>query len=133
MSAQQQTPGQILGGCAVIIVLFLGGFWLLGTIFGGGGGGGEPAAAPATSAPAPADTDLLFIATLKSSDFPVPDPQAAITAAHATCTAFGNGADLASFGGGFARESGLSLEQTGQFIGAAVAAYCPQHRAALGG
>ncbi len=136
---QQQSPGQILGGCAVIIVLLLGGFWLLGTIFGGDEPAPSTAAAPAPAGSAPLtgaaldeQLDLLFVAGLQASDVPVPDQRGAVAAAQVACAAFADGADLESFGGGFARDSGLTLEQTGAFIGVAVSVYCPEHSDAVG-
>lgn len=117
-------------GCLILVGLVVGGVWLLGTILGGDG-----EATPSRSAAAPvgveAELELLYLATLQAQDVPAPDRDAAVAAGRAVCDAFDEGLDAVAFGASFAETSGLTLGQTGSLMGAAVAAFCPEHRGVI--
>ena len=121
-------PGAKAVGCLLLIALVLGGFWLVGTLLSGGDDAAtQPATSGSSGAPA-VDPETLYITTLNISGVPVTDTAAAVAAGRAVCAAFDEGLDATAFGVSFAESSGLSLEQTGTLMGAAVAAFCPEHR-----
>lgn len=134
--AAKPEPGPIAKafGClivgAVLAGLALGGFWLLGSAFSGND---APVAAPPTSAAANvrAELETLYVATLQAQGVPVPDKAGAIASGRVVCAAFDRGADPVAFAVSFAKGAGLTVGQAGTVMGAAVAAFCPQHRAVI--
>jgi len=87
------------------------------------------AAALFSAAPASADqTDDAFIAALAKNGIVMPDRNAAISRAHTVCAGFDKN-ELASVAAmRLMKDADLSLKQASYFVGASVAAYCPQYK-----
>lgn len=92
----------------------------------------EPSAAPApTTAPtmSPEETtDAVFMVFLSTKGIDVGDREHTIALGHAVCVKFDQGASLLSVGGELMDTYGLTVTQTGSFVGAAVNSYCPEHK-----
>lgn len=121
-------PGAKAVGCLLLVVLVVGGFWLLGALFGDDA---TTPSAPAATVDLEAELETLYLATLQAQDVPIPDRANAIAAGRAVCDAFDDGLDATAFGVSFADASGLTLGQTGSLMGAAVGAFCPEHRGVI--
>ncbi|MHC9294450.1 DUF732 domain-containing protein [Mycobacterium sp. LTG2003] len=84
----------------------------------------------AMATPAMADSDEQFLATLEAGGFSWPDDAAAqilINAAHGICADLESGVSAADVITEGADATGWTPTQTGFFLGAAAAQYCPQH------
>jgi uncharacterized protein DUF732 len=78
------------------------------------------------ASPAHADgTDDIFIGVLDDERISYPSPAEAIKVAVAVCDFLGEGNSLLDATGEVADASGLSVEDSGFFVGAATASYCP--------
>ena len=81
------------------------------------------------AAPASADqTDDAFIAALAGDGIVMPDRGNAISMAHTACAGLANNQTSTALAMRLAKENNLPLKQAGYFLGASVAAYCPQYR-----
>lgn len=83
-----------------------------------------------TAAPAMADSDEQFLATLEAGGFSWADDAAAqtlINVARGICADLGNGVSAADVITEGVNATGWTPTQTGFFLGAAAAEYCPQH------
>lgn len=130
-------PAAKVLGALILVGLVVGGFWLVGSLFGGSDDGAPAATESATPASSGAaaeglDPELLFVTSLNVAGVPVPNTDDAVAAGRSVCGALDDGVDFEPFALSFAESSGLGYEQAGQFIGAAVVALCPQHRSTLG-
>lgn len=84
------------------------------------------ALATAMAAPAYADdTDSIFISVLDEEGIPYTKASDAILVAKGVCVFLGEGNTLEDATLQVMEESGLGAEQSGFFVGAATAAYCP--------
>ncbi len=81
------------------------------------------AAAPASADP----TDDAFVAALAKGGIAVTDRDAAIGMAHNVCAGFDKSNKSSVVAMKLTTDSGLSLKQSGYFIGASISAYCPQY------
>lgn len=120
----QPEPGPVakLFGGLVVIGVLIGAVALVASLFSGGN---DPAPAPAVSAPLSADDH--FLVGLRIAGIQVGDEQSMIAGARLTCSAFDRGETLRDFARGVVSQ-GIKPEAAGKIIGAAVAAYCPEHR-----
>lgn len=85
------------------------------------------------AAPASADqNDDSFIAEIQRDGIVFTDRGSAIAAGHNMCAGLDKGKSPSSLVLNVARSSYLSAHQAGYLLGASVASYCPQHRAAVG-
>jgi hypothetical protein len=85
-------------------------------------------AALVSAAPASADpTDDAFVAALAKEAIVFPDHSNAIATAHAVCAGLDKSNKSTILAMKLAKDTDLSLKQSGYFIGASIAAYCPQH------
>jgi Protein of unknown function (DUF732) len=86
-------------------------------------------AALATGLAAPAnaegETDAIFISVLDEEGIPYTSASDAIAVANGVCTYLSEGNTLEDATLEVMNESGLGVEQSGFFVGAATAAYCP--------
>jgi len=90
------------------------------------------AAAVLFAAPASADeTDDQFIAALTNNGITVSDQSTVISMAHAVCTGLDNGQAGSVVVLNVLRGTNLSSRQSGFFVGASVAAYCPQYNGTI--
>jgi hypothetical protein len=81
-----------------------------------------------SAAPASADpTDDAFDAALIKAGITFPDHSNEIATAHAVCAGLDKSNRSTILAMKLAKDNDLSLKQSGYFIGASVAAYCPQH------
>jgi Protein of unknown function (DUF732) len=86
------------------------------------------ALATALAAPANADdTDSIFISVLDDEGITYPSTSEAVTMAHGVCVHLSEGNSLEATATQLSKETGLEIEPAGFFVGAATAAYCPQH------
>jgi Protein of unknown function (DUF732) len=86
------------------------------------------ALATGLAAPAYADeTDDIFISVLDEEGIPYTSASDAILVANGVCVFLSEGNTLADATVEVMNESGLGVEQSGFFVGAATAAYCPDH------
>ena len=84
------------------------------------------ALATAMAAPANADnTDSIFVSVLDEEGIPYTTASDAILVAKGVCVFLNEGNSLTDATLQVKKESGLSVEQSGFFVGAATAAYCP--------
>jgi hypothetical protein len=84
------------------------------------------ALATAMGAPAYADnTDAVFISVLDEEGIPYGKTSDAILMAKGVCVFLGDGKSLQDATIQVVEESGLGVKQSGFFVGAATAAYCP--------
>ena len=84
------------------------------------------AAGVAMAAPANADnTDSIFVSVLDEQGIPYTQASDAILVAKGVCVFLNEGNSLTDATLQVKNESGLSVEQSGFFVGAATAAYCP--------
>ncbi|OBG63251.1 hypothetical protein A5702_23075 [Mycobacterium sp. E3339] len=85
------------------------------------------------AAPASADqNDDAFIAEIQRSGIVFTDRGAAIAAGHNMCAGLDKGKTPTSLVLNVVRATDLSAHEAGYLLGASVASYCPQHRAAVG-
>jgi hypothetical protein len=87
-------------------------------------------AALATGLAAPAyaeEADDIFVSVLDGEGIPYPSAQEAILVANGVCVYMSEGNSLEDAVGEVMKETGLELEQSGFFVGAAAASYCPEH------
>ncbi|WP_231977645.1 DUF732 domain-containing protein [Mycobacterium sp. E2989] len=85
------------------------------------------------AAPASADQhDDAFIAEIQRSGIVFTDRGAAIAAGHNMCAGLDKGKTPTSLVLNVVRATDLSAHEAGYLLGASVASYCPQHRAAVG-
>jgi hypothetical protein len=93
------------------------------------------AAALLFAAPASADpTDDVFVTALQNYGIAVTDPDTTIAHGHAVCAGLDNGQDTSVLALKVIRDTDLNVSssrQAGFFIGASVAAYCPQYRGSV--
>lgn len=93
------------------------------------------AAALLSAAPASADpTDDAFVAALENYGIDVNDPDTAIAHGRAICAGLDKGQDTSFLALKLMKDTALNLSssrQAGFFIGASVAAYCPQYRGSI--
>ena len=86
-------------------------------------------AALATGLAAPAyaqgETDAIFISVLDEEGVPYTSASDAISVANEVCVFLSEGNSLEDATVMVMNESGLGVEQSGFFVGAATAAYCP--------
>ena len=85
-------------------------------------------AALATGLAAPAyadDTDEIFVGVLDDEGIPYTSASDAILVANGVCAFLAEGNTLEDATVEVMNESGLGVEQSGFFVGAATAAYCP--------
>jgi Protein of unknown function (DUF732) len=84
------------------------------------------ALATGLAAPAYADeTDDIFISVLDEEGIPYTSAEDAILVANGVCAYLSEGNTLEDATLEVMNESGLGVEQSGFFVGAATAAYCP--------
>lgn len=85
------------------------------------------ALATGLAAPAYADeTDDIFISVLDDEGIPYTSASDAILVANGVCVFLSEGNTLEEATVEVMNESGLGVEQSGFFVGAATAAYCPE-------
>lgn len=85
------------------------------------------ALATGMAAPAYADsTDSIFISVLDEEGIPYTKASDAILVAKGVCVVLSEGKTLQDVTLQVMKESGLGAEQSGFFVGAATAAYCPE-------
>ncbi len=72
--------------------------------------------------------DDAFLGGLAKGGIPAPDPNAAVANAHAVCAGLDANQNSSVLAMRLAKGNGMSLKQSGYFIGVAVAAYCPQNK-----
>ncbi|MGD1208361.1 DUF732 domain-containing protein [Mycobacterium seoulense] len=85
------------------------------------------------AAPASADQhDDAFIAEIQRNGVVFTDRGAAIAAGHNMCAGLDKGKTPTSLVLNVVRATDLSAHEAAFLLGAAVASYCPQHRAAVG-
>jgi hypothetical protein len=88
--------------------------------------GAGVAVATTLASPAHADaTDDVFLGVLDDEGITYPSATEAITAAVAVCDFLGEGNSLLGATTEVADATGLSVEDSGFFVGAATASYCP--------
>ncbi|HZC92127.1 MAG TPA: DUF732 domain-containing protein [Mycobacterium sp.] len=81
-----------------------------------------------SAAPASADaTDAAFVAALAKERIVVTDQNTAVAMAHAVCAGFDNNAKSGVLALKLMKQTDLSLQQSGYFLGASISAYCPQY------
>jgi hypothetical protein len=86
------------------------------------------AAALLSAAPASADaTDDAFVAALAKQRIVFADHDTAIAIAHTVCAELDKSNKSAILAMKLTKETDLSLNQSGYFIGASISAYCPQY------
>ncbi len=87
--------------------------------------------------PAPASgdsTDDAFIAALENYGIDVNEPATTIAHGHAVCAGLDKGQDTSLLALKLIKDTALNLStsrQAGFFVGASVAAYCPQYRGSI--
>jgi hypothetical protein len=81
-------------------------------------------AAPAAADPA----DDAFLGGLARGGIPAPDPNSAVANAHAVCAGLTANQNSSVLAMRLSKGNGMSLKQSGYFIGVAVAAYCPENK-----
>ena len=87
---------------------------------------GVTAAALVTAAPAYANpADDAFIDTVTSHGITFPSTEYAIDTAHQVCDRIDSGQSPASVATEISGNSGLGVDDTGFFVGAAIGVYCP--------
>ena len=87
-------------------------------------------AALATGLAAPAyaqDPDVVFVSVLDDEGIPYPSAEEAVLVANGVCGYLSEGNTLEDAVGEVMKETGLELEQSGFFVGAAAASYCPEY------
>lgn len=87
-------------------------------------------AALATGLAAPAsaeEADDIFVSVLDGEGIPYPSAEEAVKLANGVCVFMSEGNSLEDAVGEVMKETGLELEQSGFFVGAAAASYCPEH------
>ncbi len=87
-------------------------------------------AALATGLAAPAyaeETDDIFVSVLDGEGISYPSAEEAVLVANGVCAYMSEGNSLEDAVGEVMKETGLELEQSGFFVGAAAASYCPEH------
>lgn len=87
-------------------------------------------AALATGLAAPAlaeETDDIFVSVLDNEGIPYPSAEEAVLVANGVCVYLGEDNSLEAATGEVMKETGLELEQSGFFVGAAAASYCPKY------
>jgi hypothetical protein len=81
-----------------------------------------------SAAPASADpNDGAFIAALAKAGIVVTDQNSAIATAHTVCAQLDQSNKSGILAMKLTKETALSLNQSGYFIGASISAYCPQY------
>lgn len=91
------------------------------------------AAALFFAVPASADPkDDSFIAEIQRNGIVFTDRGAAIAAGHNMCAGLDQGKTPTSLVLNVVRATDLSAHEAGYLLGASVASYCPQHKAAVG-
>lgn len=86
------------------------------------------ALATVLAAPAYADeTDDIFISVLDQEGIPYTSASDAILVANGVCVYMSEGNSLEDATVEVMNESGLGVEQSGFFVGAATATYCPEY------
>ena len=86
------------------------------------------AAALLSAAPASADpTDDAFVAGLAKDGIGITDRNTALAAAHTVCDELGNNQNTSVLAMNLTKDTDLSLQQSGYFVGASMSAYCPQY------
>lgn len=86
-------------------------------------------AALATGLAAPAyaeEADDIFVSVLDGEGIPYPTAEEAVLVANGVCAYMSEGNSLEDAVGEVMKETGLKLEQSGFFVGAAAASYCPE-------
>ena len=87
-------------------------------------------AALATGLAAPAyaeETDDIFVSVLDGEGISYPSAEEAVLVANGVCAYMSEGNSLEDAVGEVMKETGLELEQSGFFVGAAAASYCPEY------
>ena len=81
-----------------------------------------------SAAPASADpNDGAFVDALAKGGIVFPDHNAAISIAHTVCAGLDQSAKTSLLAMKLMKDTDLSMRQSSYFIGAAIAAYCPQY------
>jgi hypothetical protein len=86
-------------------------------------------AALATGLAAPAyaeEADDIFVSVLDGEGISYPSAEDAVLVANGVCAYMSEGNSLEDAVGEVMKETGLELEQSGFFVGAAAASYCPE-------
>jgi hypothetical protein len=87
------------------------------------------AAALVSAAPASADQlDDAFVAALVKGGIPMPDPNTSIAMAHSVCAGLDANQSASVLAMKLMKDTKLTPQQSGYFIGLSVAAYCPQNK-----
>jgi hypothetical protein len=85
------------------------------------------AAALLSAAPASAGSpDDAFVAALAKDGITMSSPNSAIAAARTVCAELGDNQNTSVLAMSLMKDTGLSLQQSGYFVGASMSAYCPQ-------
>lgn len=80
------------------------------------------------AAPASADpTDAPFVAALAKAGIVFPDDNTAVAIAHTVCAGFDRSNKSTVLVMKLMKDTDLSLRQSSYFVGASIAAYCPQY------
>jgi hypothetical protein len=77
-------------------------------------------------------TDDMFISVLADQGIEAPSTEEAVSTALEVCTLFDHGQDLYAATTAVSEYTELGFEDSAFFVGASVAAYCPEHEAAIG-
>ena len=107
----------LLAACVVLVVALLG----------------QPGAAASTAHADPADADAKFLAALTSEGITYESPEAMIAAGHVACTELDKGEIPAQVAHDVLNNKdvltsrNLDAYHAGFFVGASIAAYCPQY------
>lgn len=72
-------------------------------------------------------TDDAFLAAITAKGINFGSPQTALTAAHEVCDELGHGRSTAEIAAEVMQNSDLSGYLAGYFVGASIAAYCPNY------
>lgn len=83
--------------------------------------------APKAAAEPQTINEVVFIMTLDQGGIGFVSEDAAIAEGKNICRLFDQGRSVTVIGLTIARNSGLSLEKSGYFMGASVAAFCPRY------
>lgn len=77
--------------------------------------------------------DDAFLSVLDGQGIAYPSADYAVATAKDVCNYLDNGSSFVSIVSEISANSGLPAEDTGFFVGASIASYCPWHEGAIGG
>jgi len=80
----------------------------------------------ATAFASPSD-DQAFLSALDKQGITYPSPQFAISTAQYACTLLDDGATGVDVAQEVSKNNGIPIDHSTYFVGASIAAYCPQH------